>query len=111
MRFEIGKGGIAAVSLGLILLSTSVFVFGLCVGWDIGSQSQRSAAQMATDYPLEPPPAAAEPSAVAAPARPESAARDVAPPSAPSESAPAAASGRAANGEARNAIASTAGSE
>jgi cell division septation protein DedD len=60
MRFEIGKAGIAAIALGTIVLSTCVFIFGVVVGWDIGSQSERSAAQMATAYPLQVPPAQPE---------------------------------------------------
>ena len=100
MRFEIGKTGIAAIALGTILLSTCVFIFGVVVGWDIGSQSERSAAQMATAYPLQVPPAQAK----AAP----SVAANIAGPAlnntAPSESvnlnpAPAVPVVRATNGE------------
>lgn len=66
MRFEIGKTGIAAIALGTILLSTCVFIFGVVVGWDVGSQSERSAAQMAIAYPLQVPPAQAKASPSAA---------------------------------------------
>lgn len=84
MRFEIGKGGVATIALGVILLSTCVFVFGVAVGWDIGSQSERTASQMATAYPLTQPPSKAVPSPAAAPvAQPP--ANNSAPPAPPSE--------------------------
>src|ERR1700680_1856317 len=65
MRFEIRSGGVGIILLGLVALSTMVFVFGLYEGYEIGIQSQSSSTQMATAYPLEGPPPAGENSASA----------------------------------------------
>jgi cell division septation protein DedD len=77
MRFEIKGGGFFAILLGIVALSSAVFIFGLLAGYDVGRQSASATAQVATNYsiPSAPlvtasaaPPAApvAAPSAVAA---------------------------------------------
>ena len=40
MRFEIGGGGIAAIAVGLALLSGAVFFLGMFAGYDVGRESQ-----------------------------------------------------------------------
>jgi DedD protein len=69
MRFEIRSGGIAGILFGVLLLSGAVFVMGLLSGYDIGHQSQLAMQQVATNYPLPPPPAGpvSAPPSVAAP--------------------------------------------
>lgn len=110
MRFDIGKAGIAAIALGTILLSTCVFIFGVVVGWDVGSQSQLSAAQMATAYPLQAQPAQAEsPPSAAATSSAGPAMNNTAPRTAPSESvnanpAPAVPVARATSSETASAM-------
>jgi DedD protein len=71
MRFEIKSGGIVAILFGVAGLSFAVFLFGLLAGYDVGRESQSSSAQVATAYPVEPPPAeaaAASPEAAPSPA-------------------------------------------
>jgi len=71
MRFEIKSGGMVAILLGVTGLSFAVFLFGLLSGYDVGRESQSSAAQVATAYPVEPPPGsapAASPAAAPSPA-------------------------------------------
>jgi len=65
MRFEIRSGGVAAILIGLALLSGGVFVLGLLAGYDVGRESQSTTAQVATAYPVQAPPAAAQNSRVA----------------------------------------------
>lgn len=60
MRFEIRSGGIAAILVGLALLSGAVFVLGLLAGYNVGRESQVTTAQVATAYPMQAPPAAAQ---------------------------------------------------
>lgn len=60
MRFEIRSGGIAAILIGLALLSGGVFVLGLLAGYDVGRQSQTTSEQVTTAYPVQAPPAAAQ---------------------------------------------------
>jgi DedD protein len=55
MRFEIKSGGLTAILLGIAALSGAVFMLGLLAGYDVGRESQTSAAQVATDYPVSPP--------------------------------------------------------
>jgi DedD protein len=62
MRFEIKSGGVVAILFGVAALSGAVFMLGLLAGYDVGRESQSSAAQVATAYPL------AAPSAIDAPA-------------------------------------------
>jgi septal ring-binding cell division protein DamX len=69
MRFEIKSGGVVAILLGVAALSFAVFMLGLLAGYDVGRESQSSAAQVATSYPVTPPPAGA-PSAAQAAATP-----------------------------------------
>jgi cell division septation protein DedD len=57
MRFEIRSGGIAAILFAVALLSGAVFILGLLAGYDVGLETQRSTAQVATEYPLQAPPA------------------------------------------------------
>jgi cell division protein FtsN len=71
MRFEIKSGGVVAILFGVAGLSFAVFLFGLLAGYDVGRESQSSSAQVATAYPVEPPPAeasAASPEAAPSPA-------------------------------------------
>src|SRR5471030_1080632 len=56
MRFEIKTGGIAAILVGVAALSFAVFLLGLLAGYDVGRESQTSAAQVATSYPVGAPP-------------------------------------------------------
>ena len=56
MRFEIKTGGIAAILVGVAALSFAVFLLGLLAGYDVGRESQTSAAQVATAYPVGAPP-------------------------------------------------------
>jgi len=56
MRFEIKSGGVVAILFGVAALSGAVFMFGLLAGYDVGRESQSSAAQVATTYPLAGPP-------------------------------------------------------
>jgi septal ring-binding cell division protein DamX len=74
MRFEIKTGGIAAILVGVAALSFAVFLLGLLAGYDVGRESQTSAAQVATAYPVGAPPdsatnSAPAPAAVPSPAR------------------------------------------
>lgn len=57
MRFEIKSGGVVAILFGVAALSGAVFMFGLLAGYDVGRESQSSAAQVATAYPVGAPPA------------------------------------------------------
>jgi DedD protein len=57
MRFEIKSGGVVAILFGVAALSGAVFMLGLLAGYDVGRESQSSAAQVATAYPLAAPPA------------------------------------------------------
>src|SRR5580704_2521729 len=66
MRFEIRSGGIAAIAIGLALLSGAVFFLGMFAGYDIGRESQVTAAQVATAYPVDSPPAAEQSNAAVA---------------------------------------------
>lgn len=59
MRFEIKSGGVAAILTGIAALSGAVFMLGLLAGYDVGRESESSMAQVATAYPVAPPPAAA----------------------------------------------------
>jgi DedD protein len=80
MRFEIKSGGVVAILFGVAALSGAVFMLGLLAGYDVGRESQSSAAQVATAYPLAAPPA------IDAPATASSgAAASAAPASAPAE--------------------------
>jgi len=66
MRFEVKAGGIVAILFGLALLSGAVFVMGLLAGYDVGHESQTDAQKVATEYPVEAPPSAAQtPAAIA----------------------------------------------
>lgn len=65
MRFEIRSGGIAAILIGLALLSGAVFVLGLLAGYDVGRESQSTTEQVATAYPVQAPPATAQNASVA----------------------------------------------
>src|SRR5690349_5776150 len=56
MRFEIKSGGVVAILFGVAVLSGAVFMFGLLAGYDVGRESQSSAAQVATAYPVGAPP-------------------------------------------------------
>lgn len=58
MRFEIRGGGIAAILVAVTLLSCAVFVLGLLAGYDVGREAQINSAEVATTYPLQPPPGA-----------------------------------------------------
>jgi DedD protein len=58
MRFEIRSGGVVGILFAVAVLSGAVFVLGLLAGYDVGRESQISSEQVATTYPLEPPPAA-----------------------------------------------------
>lgn len=58
MRFEIRGGGITAILVSVALLSCAVFVLGLLAGYDVGREAQISSADVATTYPLQPPPGA-----------------------------------------------------
>jgi hypothetical protein len=78
MRFEIKSGGIVAILFGVAALSGAVFMLGLLAGYDVGRESQSSAAQVATAYPIAAPPASEA----------STAAPSVAPSSAPLASAP-----------------------
>ena len=53
MRFEIRSGGVVAILLGVAALSFAVFMLGLLAGYDVGRESQSSAAQVATAYPVD----------------------------------------------------------
>jgi len=66
MRFEIRSGGIAAILIGLALLSGAVFVLGLLAGYDVGRESRTTTEQVATAYPVQAPPAAVQNASVAA---------------------------------------------
>jgi septal ring-binding cell division protein DamX len=69
MRFEIKSGGVAAILVAIAALSGAVFILGLLAGYDVGRESQTSAAQVATVYPVTAPPAnssAANPTLAAA---------------------------------------------
>ena len=66
MRFDIGKGGVFVILLGVGALSLAVFAFGVWSGYQIGIQSQLTSAQVATAYPLAPPAATASPAAASA---------------------------------------------
>jgi len=55
MRFEIKSGGVVAILFGVAALSGAVFMLGLLAGYDVGRESQSSAAQVATTYPLAAP--------------------------------------------------------
>ena len=70
MRFEIGGGGIAAIAVALALLSGAVFFLGMFAGYDVGRESQVTTAQVATAYPVQSPPAAAQSNAEASAATP-----------------------------------------
>jgi septal ring-binding cell division protein DamX len=70
MRFEIGGGGIAAIAVALALLSGAVFFLGMFAGYDVGRESQVTSAQVATAYPVQSPPAAAQSNAEASAATP-----------------------------------------
>jgi DedD protein len=52
MRFEIKSGGVVAILFGVAALSGAVFTLGLLAGYDVGRESQSSAAQVATAYPV-----------------------------------------------------------
>ena len=56
MRFEIKSGGMAAILISIAALSGAVFMLGLLAGYDVGRESQSSAAQVATAYPVAAPP-------------------------------------------------------
>ena len=66
MRFEIRSGGIAAILVGLALLSGVVFGLGLLAGYDVGRESQATSEQVATAYPVQAPPAATKADGAAA---------------------------------------------
>ena len=44
MRFEIKTGGVTAILFGVAALSGAVFMLGLLAGYDVGRESQSSAA-------------------------------------------------------------------
>ncbi|MGH7932199.1 MAG: SPOR domain-containing protein [Candidatus Binataceae bacterium] len=97
MRFEIRSGGGVAILAGLLLLSGAVFVLGLLAGYDVGRESQANLAQVATAYPVAPPPATesspvsavlASPAAIPASPAPETASR--VPPPAVAQATPSA---------------------
>ena len=101
MRFDIGKGGVFVILLGVGALSLAVFAFGVWSGYQIGIQSQLTNAQVATAYPLAPPAPAASPAASAPPAA------SAAPPAGPAvaRAHPPASSGVAASPDTSNPIA------
>jgi DedD protein len=70
MRFEIKSGGMAVILFSIAALSGAVFMLGLLAGYDVGRESQSSAAQVATAYPVAAPPepAPASDTAAASPA-------------------------------------------
>jgi septal ring-binding cell division protein DamX len=87
MRFEIRGGGFFMILVGILGLSTAVFVFGLLAGYDVGRQSVSATEQVATTYSI---PSAPLVTAASAPAPPSA----TAPPEvAATENAPAADSG------------------
>ena len=67
MRFEIRGGGFFMILVGILGLSTAVFVFGLLAGYDVGRQSVSATEQVATTYSI---PSAPLVSAASAPAPP-----------------------------------------
>lgn len=66
MRFEIKAGGVTAILFGVAALSSAVFMLGLLAGYDVGRESQSSAAQVATAYPVAAPPTSTAASAESA---------------------------------------------
>ncbi|HEX4208831.1 MAG TPA: SPOR domain-containing protein [Candidatus Binataceae bacterium] len=52
MRFEIRGGGFFMILLGIVVLSSAVFIFGLLAGYDVGRQSTSASEQVATSYSI-----------------------------------------------------------
>src|SRR5271155_4873670 len=80
MRFEIRGGGVIMILVGILGLSSAVFIFGLLAGYDVGRQSASATQEVATTYSIPSAPlmtASSAPAAPAAPA-PEAAPREVA---------------------------------
>jgi septal ring-binding cell division protein DamX len=67
MRFEIRGGGFFMILLGILGLSSAVFIFGLLAGYEVGRQSTSATQQVATTYSIPSAPLAAS-SVPAAPA-------------------------------------------
>ncbi len=57
MRFEIRAGGFFIIVLGLLGLSTIVFVSGVLVGNEVAKQNTPDASQLSSTFPLPSPPA------------------------------------------------------
>ena len=69
MRFEIRAGGALLFLIGLAVLSGAVFALGLIAGYEMARQNQVDSSQLATNYPLpSPQAAAASPSTAPSPA-------------------------------------------
>jgi cell division septation protein DedD len=66
MRFEIGGGGFFMILVGILGLSSAVFIFGLLAGYDVGRQSVAATQQVATTYSIPSAPLVAASSAPAA---------------------------------------------
>jgi cell division protein FtsN len=56
MRFEIRTGGALLILTGLAGLSGAVFALGMVAGYEMARQNQPDPAQLASVYPLPPPP-------------------------------------------------------
>ncbi|SRR5579875_500520 len=96
MRFEIRAGGALLFLVGLVALSGTVFALGLIAGYEMARQNQVDSSQLATNFPLPSPQAAATtPRSAASPAL-AAGATTVAPPAVASVSARSAAAARAA---------------
>ena len=82
MRFEIRGGGFFMILVGILGLSSAVFVFGLLAGYDVGRQSVSATEQVATTYsiPSAPLVTASSPPAAPAPAAPSEVASSENPP-------------------------------
>jgi septal ring-binding cell division protein DamX len=73
MRFEIRGGGFFMILVGILGLSSAVFVFGLLAGYDVGRQSVSATQEVATTYSIPSAPLVTASSAPAAPAPPSAA--------------------------------------
>jgi septal ring-binding cell division protein DamX len=96
MRFEIRAGGALLFLVGLAALSGTVFALGLIAGYEMARQNQVDSSQLATNFPLpSPQAAAATPRSAPSPAL-AAGATTVAPPAAASVRTRSAAATRAA---------------
>jgi cell division septation protein DedD len=91
MRFEIRSGGVFVILIGLVALSTAVFLVGLVAGYEMARQTQPDMSQIASMFPAPSAPAAS-PGAAASPA-----AQALASPAAPASAAPDTAAAPAAH--------------